>query len=326
MMSTRLYSYPPFCTKNPVGPCTLAIATAMVPSTNRLASGVSRPSRYSSPAASSPPTARAAQNRAGRKPRLPMNPVAPAKPGPPNAPNAFCAPWLRNTSPSVSRSASNPRSANMVPPPSEIISISRYLTSTYPGTRVPGGRFREQDEPTSTHPAERAPRTLGRPGPGVRRRGTPLAGQHGPLWPRDDGVWGPGSAVPQGGVAGLRGAAAHPGGVEQYDLRGGQARRARPGAAPPRPGGPPRSAARAHARGPAPHCTDLSLPRRGDAPGRERPVAPVAGPGPRPAAQAGARCGAAAAPQGEICREVLFGSIPLSRSERTPSERGVPDA
>src|SRR3989454_8476577 len=227
-----------------------------------------------------------------------MTPVAPAKPGPPNAPNAFCAPWLRNTSPSVSRSASNPRSANMVPPPSEIISISRYLTSTYPGTRVPGGRFREQDEPTSTHPAERAPRALGRPGPGIRRRGTPLAGQHRPLWPRHDGVWGPGSAVPQGGVAGLRGAAAHPGGVEQHDLRGGQARGARPGTAPPRYEGPPRGPARAHARGPAPHRTGLSAPCGRDAPGPGGPIAPAPGTGSPAAAHAGARGRGAAAPQG----------------------------
>src|SRR5437867_3881849 len=150
MMSTRLYSYPPFCTKNPFGPCTLAIATAMVPSTNRLASGVSRPSRYSSPAASSPPTARAAQNRAGRKPRLPMNPVAPAKPGPPNAPNAFCVPWPRNTRPSASRRANNPRSATML----HLRDISRIRDTLIRGTiRLPR-RFRRMMASKTTVPGD----------------------------------------------------------------------------------------------------------------------------------------------------------------------------
>src|SRR5439155_3647560 len=109
-MSTRLYSYPPFWTKNPFGPWTLAIATTIVATTNRPASGVSNPSRNRNPAASSPPTASAAQTRAGRNPRTPTKPAAPAKPGPPNAPNAFCAPWPRNTAPRTSRSASTPRS------------------------------------------------------------------------------------------------------------------------------------------------------------------------------------------------------------------------
>src|SRR5205807_2347513 len=83
--------------KNPLGPCTLAIATAMVPSTSNPASGVSRPSTNNAPATSSPPTASAVHSRAGRNPMLPMNPVAPAKPGPPNAPTDFCAPWASNT-------------------------------------------------------------------------------------------------------------------------------------------------------------------------------------------------------------------------------------
>src|SRR6266566_1161670 len=109
-LSTRLYSYPPFWTKNPFGPWTLAIATAIVATTNRPASGVSNPSRNRNPAASSPPTASAAQTRAGRNPRLPTKPVAPEKPGPPNAPNAFCAPWPRKTAPRTSRSANTPRS------------------------------------------------------------------------------------------------------------------------------------------------------------------------------------------------------------------------
>src|SRR5437667_4290299 len=114
MISTRLYSKPPFCTKKPFGPCTLAIATAIVASTSSPASGVSRPSTNSTPATSSPPTASAAHARAGRNPMLPMKPVAPSNPGPPNAPNAFCAPCARNTVPSVRRSSSNPRSPSIV--------------------------------------------------------------------------------------------------------------------------------------------------------------------------------------------------------------------
>src|SRR6059058_657597 len=89
--------------KKPFGPCTLAIATAIVASASNLATGVSSPSRNKNPAA----------RRAGRKPRLPMIPVAPSKPGPPNAPNPFCAPWARKTAPSAKRKASNPTSANI---------------------------------------------------------------------------------------------------------------------------------------------------------------------------------------------------------------------
>src|SRR5213076_2941333 len=89
--------------KKPFGPCTLAIATAIVASASKLATGVSSPSRNKSPA----------HRRAGRKPRLPMNPVAPSKPGPSNAPNRFCAPWARKTATSAKRKASNPTSANI---------------------------------------------------------------------------------------------------------------------------------------------------------------------------------------------------------------------
>src|SRR5207249_9581171 len=61
MISTRLYSYPPFWLKKPLGPCTLAIATAIVASTSNPASGVHNPSTNSNPAANSPPTASAVQ-------------------------------------------------------------------------------------------------------------------------------------------------------------------------------------------------------------------------------------------------------------------------
>src|SRR5437899_7650382 len=159
MISTRLYSKPPFCTKKPFGPCTLAIATAMVASTSSPASGVSRPATNSTPATSSPPTASPAHSRAGRNPRHPSNPVEPARPGPPNAPNAFWAPWARNTAPSVRRNASNPRSKNILPPPKRgggnNYSNSRYLTSNKPGNKlprleVPGARMRRSPTaPTS---------------------------------------------------------------------------------------------------------------------------------------------------------------------------------
>src|SRR5205809_6718182 len=142
-MSTRLYSYPPSCTKKPFGPCTLAIATAIVANTNRPARGVSSPSRNRNPAASSPPTAKAIQNRASRNPMLPMNPTAPPNHGPPNAPNAFCAPCARNTATSTSRRASNPSSAN-IRYLLEIVSKSRYFTSNnirnnFSGWEVPRG-------------------------------------------------------------------------------------------------------------------------------------------------------------------------------------------
>src|SRR3989441_11744923 len=105
--------------KKPLGPCTFAIATAIVATIRAAPTGVHSPRSPRAPPSSSPNAATAAQKRAGRSPRLAMNPLAPARPGPPNAPNAFCAPWPRNTSPSTTRSANNPRSP--------IIAASNYL-------------------------------------------------------------------------------------------------------------------------------------------------------------------------------------------------------
>src|SRR6266705_787360 len=217
-MSTRLYSYPPFWTKNPFGPWTLAIATTIVATTNRPASGVSNPSRNRNPAASSPPTASAAQTRAGRNPRLPTKPVAPAKPGPPNAPNAFCAPWPRNTAPRTSRSASTPRS-NIA----HLHKMSRNRDTLHRTTS-------EQCSPRGGSPGchetiaqscRCAVAAVGRPGSGVRRRRAPFAGEYRPLRAGDDGVRCVGGAVPQGGAAGARRAATHPGGVVEHHLRRG---------------------------------------------------------------------------------------------------------
>src|SRR2546422_3943851 len=53
----------------------------------------------------------------------------------------------------------------------------------------------------------RAVAAMGRPGPGVRRRRASFAGEHCPLRAGHDGVRGVGGAVPQGGAAGVRGAA-----------------------------------------------------------------------------------------------------------------------
>src|SRR5881628_2064661 len=108
-MSTRLYSYPPFWTKNPFGPWTLAIATTIVATTNRPASGVSNPSRNRNPATSSLPTASATRHGPGGTPdcrrnrwprrspdrRTPRTPSAPRGPGtPPRGPAA--APALQD--------------------------------------------------------------------------------------------------------------------------------------------------------------------------------------------------------------------------------------
>src|SRR5438034_233275 len=215
-LSTRLYSYPPFWTKNPFGPWTLAIATAIVATTNRPASGVSNPSRNRNPAASSPPTASAAQTRAGRNPRLPTKPVAPAKPGPPNAPNAFCAPWPRKTAPRTSRSANTPRS-NIAHLHKcleiEILDIEQQWQQC--SLRGSSQGCHE----TIAQSCGRAIAAMGRPGPGVRRRRAPFAGEHCPLRAGHDGVRGVGGAVPQGGAAGVRGAATHPGRVVEHHVR-----------------------------------------------------------------------------------------------------------
>src|SRR5947199_4402178 len=283
-LSTRLYSYPPFWTKNPFGPWTLAIATTIVATTNRPASGVSNPSRNRNPAASSPPTASAAQTRAGRNPRLPTKPVAPAKPGPPNAPNAFCAPWPRNTAPRASRSARTPRSniAHL----RNNVSNSRYLTlnhfgNSFPAHGVPGG-----DDETIAEPCGRAATVVGRPRPGVRRRRTSLAGEHRALPAGHDGVRGAGSAVPQGRAAGVRSATTHPGRIVEHDLRGGQAREARAGAATAQRHRPPRRPAGAHPRGASTHPTHLSAARGRHAACRRGAPAARAGPGDPVAARA----------------------------------------
>src|SRR5438309_1427830 len=292
MISTRLYSYPPSCTKKPFGPCTLAIATAIVASTSRPASGVSSPSRNRAPAISSPPTASPAQNLAGRNPMLPMNPAAPSNPGPPNAPNDFCAPCARNTAPSTSRRASNPRSVN-IRHLTDIVSKSKYFTSNqignnFPGREVPGGNE------TFAERCVRAPEALGGAGPGVRRRRTPLAGEHRPLRVRHDRVRGAGGAVPQGRAAGVRSATPHPGRVVEHHLRGGQARETRPGASTSQQGRPPGGPAGADARGTAVDPGDLSNARRRDAAGRRRIAAARAGPGCPVAARARAGRGQAA--------------------------------
>src|SRR2546425_1378828 len=159
---------------------------------------------------------RAVQKRAGRRPRLPMNPVAPAKPGPPNEPNAFWAPWPRNTSPNVRRSASNPKLANMlaIPPRNylEIEILDYEQTGEQLGPRK--GSWRRHE----TIADRRPPQALGRSGPGVRCRGAPLARQHRAFPARHDRVRRARGAVSQGRAPGVRGAAAHPGGVEQHDL------------------------------------------------------------------------------------------------------------
>src|SRR5947208_6479467 len=256
MMSTRLYSYPPFWTKKPFGPCTLAIATAIVASTNNPASGVSSPSRNRNPAASSPPTASAAQNRAGRNPRLPTKPVAPSNPGPPNAPNAFCAPWPRKTAPSASRSASTPRSNIAHLQKNSIISKSKYFTSSNTGNNLPGREVPGGNE-TFDEPCGRAATTMGGPGPGVRRRRAPFAREHRPLRAGDHGIRGAGGAVPQGGAAGVRRATPHPGRVVEHHVRGGQARETRPGAATSQRHRPPGGHPGAHPRGAALDRDDL---------------------------------------------------------------------
>src|SRR6266851_1616458 len=69
MIRTRVYSNPPSCTKKPFGPCTLAMATAMAASTSKPASGVSRPRKNNTPAASSPPTASTARTEPAGAPR-----------------------------------------------------------------------------------------------------------------------------------------------------------------------------------------------------------------------------------------------------------------
>src|SRR5882762_9264827 len=137
MMSTRLYSYPPSWTKKPFGPCTFAIATTIVASTKRPAMGVNSPSRNRTPAVSSPLTATPVQNRAGFNPRPPKKPAAAPNPGPPNHPKAFWAPCARNTAPSVSRSANNPRSANIGDTSVEKLSRNRDTLSETPEEQFP---------------------------------------------------------------------------------------------------------------------------------------------------------------------------------------------
>src|SRR6266487_6807393 len=298
MMSTRLYSYPPFCTKKPFGPCTFAIATAIVASTSKPASGVSNPSRYSSPAASSPPTASVAHTRAGRNPRLPTKPVAPSNPGPPNAPNAFCAPWPRKTAPKTRRSARTPRSNIGHLQINGIISKSRYLTSNHIGNKFPGQEVPGSDE-IFADAWGRAPPPVGGASPGIRCRRAPFAGEHCALRAGYHGVRRAGGAVPQGRAAGVRRAAAHPGRVVEHDLRGGQAREARAGAATSRQHRPPRRSPRAHRRGPTCHPANLPDARAGHA--TRRLGAAAAGPDQRSSITARAGPGRGQAPEAR-CR------------------------
>src|SRR5438876_10174302 len=142
-LSTRLYSYPPFWTKNPFGPWTLAIATAIVATTNRPASGVSNPSRNRNPAASSPPTASAAQTRAGRNPRLPTKPVVRASPGPPASsaawgsarPERLLRAVAQEDGPEDQPQRQHSKIEHCTPP--QNVSKSRYLTSNNSGNNVP---------------------------------------------------------------------------------------------------------------------------------------------------------------------------------------------